>query len=41
MTQGEGFWQAVVLQSRREDFAHAVLGRANANLELLHVAWMF
>ena len=40
MSQGERFRKAVILESRGEDFGHAILGRPNADLELLHVAWV-
>jgi hypothetical protein len=41
MSQGESFWHTVILESRGEDFGHAILGQADADLELLHVAWVF
>jgi len=41
MSQGESLWHVVIFESGREDFSHAILGQANANLEILHVTWVF
>ncbi len=41
MPQGESFWYTVILESRGEDFSHAILGQANADFKLFHVAWVF
>ena len=41
MSQSERFRHVIILESRGEDFGHAVLGQADADLELFHVAWVF
>ena len=41
MSQGESFRHTVVLESRVEYFSRAIFGQADADLELLHVTWMF
>jgi hypothetical protein len=41
MSQGESFRHIVILESRGEYFSHAIFGQADADLELLHVTWMF
>jgi hypothetical protein len=40
MSQGKCLRNGVIFESRRENFSHAVLGKANANLELLHITWV-
>ena len=41
MSQGECLWHGVIFESGRENFSHAILGQADADLELLHIAWVF
>ena len=41
MSQGESLWHAVIFESGGEDFSHAILGQANADLEILHVTRVF
>lgn len=40
MSQGECLWHGVIFESGRENFSHAILGQANADLELLHITWV-
>jgi len=40
MSQGECLWYGVIFESGRENFSHAILGQANADLELLHITWV-
>lgn len=40
MSQGECLRHGVIFESGRENFSHAILGQANADLELLHITWV-